>query len=83
MRTMLIALAAMTVLIATRADAQIFQSGRNVTNPDGRSGASRTGRNVNPRRDPDAVYADGKLIGRDPDPNVRLMIRRQYENQSY
>jgi hypothetical protein len=32
--------------------------------------------------DPIGVYVGGKLVGRDPDPNIRSMIERQY-NYSY
>ena len=32
--------------------------------------------------DPIGVYVGGKLVGRDPDPNIRAMIERQY-NYSY
>lgn len=28
--------------------------------------------------DPDTVYEDGQYVGRDPDPNVRLQMRRDY-----
>ena len=27
-------------------------------------------------QDPDAMIEDGRLMGRDPDPNIRLQIRR-------
>ena len=32
--------------------------------------------------DPMGVYVGGKLVGRDPDPNIRYMLRNQY-NYSY
>ena len=32
--------------------------------------------------DPTGVYVGGKLVGRDPDPNIRYMLRNQY-NYSY
>jgi hypothetical protein len=32
--------------------------------------------------DPDAVVYDNEVVGRDPDPNVRLMIRRDPDLQA-
>lgn len=29
----------------------------------------------------DAVYADGHYVGQDPDPNVRLMLQRDYSHE--
>lgn len=31
--------------------------------------------------DPDTVYVDGQYVGRDPDPNVRLELRRDWMHE--
>ena len=35
---------------------------------------------VNPANDPTGVYHNGRLIGRDPDPRVRLQIEQYFGN---
>ena len=46
------------------------------------SAATRNGRNVRAQalspNDPDTVYEGGQYVGRDPDPNVRLQLRRDW-----
>jgi len=32
--------------------------------------------------DPDVVIVNGQVVGRDPDPNVRLMLRRDPKNDA-
>ena len=32
-------------------------------------------------RNPTAVYANGKYIGQDPDPNVRLLLQKDFAHQ--
>jgi len=46
------------------------------------SAATRNGRNVRAQalspNDPYTVYEGGQYVGRDPDPNVRLQLRRDW-----
>lgn len=34
-------------------------------------------------RDPYAVYVDGQLVGRDPDPNVRMQLEKDAASPNY
>jgi hypothetical protein len=86
MKKMLFVAAAFAALVATPAlahdtgkDRSWF--GRSATSAFARSGGFFDNRAIGGRST--AVYKDGRMIGADPDPNVRLQIRRDYENQSY
>jgi hypothetical protein len=89
MKTIVIVSAALAALVATPALAQSnyghdrsaygFEAPRVQQNARGAFAQSNRGA-LNNRN---VVIEDGKVIGADPDPNVRLQIRRDYEASDF
>jgi hypothetical protein len=75
-----------TVAVAVPAEAQSTKKKKKVSNVQAPATYSYRERVPPSRQHPYGVYsADGELLGMDPDPNIRLMIRRDpkpWENDS-
>ena len=71
--------AALAMLLALPAFAQSYSGGYGTGTPRASSHKHRGVRaeGISPA-DPDVVYENGQYVGRDPDPNVRLELRRDW-----
>lgn len=62
--------------LATVTTSQAFAATRHATMPSAAYNAYASVQDGYSVADPNVVVFDGRIIGRDPDPNVRLEIRR-------
>jgi hypothetical protein len=71
---LVLATTSIAAILATPADAKT----RHQAAPGTQLNQSQTPAATDPSSDPTGVYRNGRLIGRDPDPSVRLQIEQYY-----